>query len=80
MTNATALNEVITSTNKFLEENKSKLRPDEISLIESKLEEAKNKSKLINQRVEDSRKDLEKVVTTAIKHESEKVRLNIIQD
>lgn len=74
LTNASALNEVITSTKKFLEENRSKLAPDQITLLESKLEEAKNKAKIIDQRAEESRKDLEKVVTTAIKQESEKVR------
>ncbi|XP_076598903.1 dystonin isoform X2 [Chaetodon auriga] len=72
MTNASALNEVITSTKKFLEENRSKLTPDQIAVLEGKLEEAKSKAKLINQRAEESRKDLEKVVTTAIKQESEK--------
>ncbi|KAK2824200.1 hypothetical protein Q5P01_021375 [Channa striata] len=72
LTNASALNEVITSTKKFLEENRSKLMPDQIAIIESKLDEAKSKAKLINQRAEESRKDLEKVVTTAIKQESEK--------
>ncbi|XP_070696753.1 dystonin [Pempheris klunzingeri] len=72
LTNASALNEVITGTKKFLEENRSKLTPDQIAVIESKLEEAKSKAKLINQRAEESRKDLEKVVTTAIKQESEK--------
>lgn len=44
-------------------------------MLESKLEEAKSKAKLIDQRAEESRKDLEKVVTTAIKQESEKVRI-----
>ncbi|XP_067378712.1 dystonin isoform X21 [Channa argus] len=72
LSNASALNEVITSTKKFLEENRSKLMPDQIAIIESKLDEAKSKAKLINQRAEESRKDLEKVVTTAIKQESEK--------
>lgn len=73
LTNASALNEVISGTKKFLEENRSKLTPDQIATIESKLEEAKSKAKLINRRAEESRKDLEKVVTTAIKQESEKV-------
>ncbi|XP_069395304.1 microtubule-actin cross-linking factor 1 isoform X22 [Paralichthys olivaceus] len=72
LTNASALNEVITSTKKFLEENRNKLTPDQIAIIEGKLEEAKSKARLINQRAEESRKDLEKVVTTAIKQESEK--------
>ncbi|XP_026164653.1 dystonin isoform X3 [Mastacembelus armatus] len=72
LTNASALNEVITSTKKFLEDNRGKLMPDQVAIIEEKLEEAKSKAKLINQRAEESRKDLEKVVTTAIKQESEK--------
>ncbi|XP_034465448.1 dystonin isoform X9 [Hippoglossus hippoglossus] len=72
LTNASDLNEVISSTKKFLEENRNKLTPDQIAIIEGKLEEAKSKAKLINQRAEESRKDLEKVVTTAIKQESEK--------
>lgn len=75
LTNATALNEVITSTKKFLEENRGKLTPDQIAMIESKLEEAKSKANLIDQRAEESKKDLEKVVTTAIKQESEKVHI-----
>uniref|UniRef100_A0A672IGU0 Dystonin n=1 Tax=Salarias fasciatus TaxID=181472 RepID=A0A672IGU0_SALFA len=72
LTNASALNEVISSTKKFLDENRSKLMPNQVASIESKLEEAKDRAKLINQRAEESRKDLEKVVTTAIKQESEK--------
>uniref|UniRef100_A0A8C4NWW1 Dystonin n=1 Tax=Dicentrarchus labrax TaxID=13489 RepID=A0A8C4NWW1_DICLA len=79
LTNASALNEVITSTKKFLEENRSKLLPDQIAMLESKLEEAKSKAKLIDQRAEESRKDLEKVVTTAIKQESEKVRAAAVE-
>lgn len=77
LTNASALNEVITSTKRFLEENRSKLTPDQITALESKLGEAKSKAKLIDQRAEESRKDLEKVVTTAIKQESEKVRVSV---
>ncbi|XP_039857734.1 dystonin isoform X8 [Simochromis diagramma] len=72
LTNASALNDVISSTNTFLMENRSKMTPDQITAIESKLEEAKSKAKVINQRAEDSRKDLEKAVTTAIQQESEK--------
>ncbi|XP_049592105.1 dystonin isoform X17 [Syngnathus scovelli] len=72
LTNATALNEVITSTKTFLEENQGKLTAEQIVDIETKLEEAKSKAKLIQKQAEESRKDLEKVVTTAIKQESEK--------
>lgn len=74
LTNASALHEVIASTKKFLEENRSKLSPDQIAVLESRLETAQSKGKLIDQRVEESRKDLEKVVTTTIKKESEKVK------
>uniref|UniRef100_A0A1A8URY6 Dystonin n=1 Tax=Nothobranchius furzeri TaxID=105023 RepID=A0A1A8URY6_NOTFU len=72
LSDASALKEVISNTTKFLEENRSKLTPEQIVMVERKLEEAKSKAKLINQRAEESRKDLEKVVTTAIKQESEK--------
>eukprot|EP00063_Salmo_salar_P094887 XP_014069722.1 PREDICTED: dystonin-like isoform X20 [Salmo salar] len=72
LTNGSALNEVISSTKTFLDENRSKLTPDQIAAIESKLEDAKSKVKLINQRAEESRKDVEKSVTTAIKQETEK--------
>uniref|UniRef100_A0AAR2JH65 Dystonin n=1 Tax=Pygocentrus nattereri TaxID=42514 RepID=A0AAR2JH65_PYGNA len=71
--NASALNEVISSTKKFLEENRSKLTPEQITAIEVQLEEAKSKANMLNQRAEESRKDLEKVMTTAIKQETEKV-------
>uniref|UniRef100_A0A8C1Z4T9 Dystonin n=1 Tax=Cyprinus carpio TaxID=7962 RepID=A0A8C1Z4T9_CYPCA len=59
--NASALNEVISSTKKFLEENRSKLAPEQISALENKLEELKSKANMLNQRAEESRKDLEKL-------------------
>ncbi|XP_056116142.1 dystonin isoform X4 [Rhinichthys klamathensis goyatoka] len=71
--NASALNEVISSTKKFLEENRSKLTPAQISALEDKLEELKSKANMLNQKAEESRKDLEKVLTSAIKQETEKV-------
>ncbi|XP_062375938.1 dystonin [Sardina pilchardus] len=72
-TNARALNEVISSSKKFLEENRSNLSPEQIADVENKLEEAKSKANMLNEKAEESRKDLEKVVTTAIKQETEKV-------
>lgn len=72
--NASALNEVISSTKKFLEENRSKLTPEQVSALENKLEELKSKANMLNQKAEESRKDLEKVLTSAIKQETEKVR------
>ncbi|KAF4105424.1 hypothetical protein G5714_013086 [Onychostoma macrolepis] len=70
--NASALNEVISSTKKFLEENRSKLTPEQVSALENKLEELKSKANMLNQKAEESRKDLEKVLTSAIKQETEK--------
>ncbi|XP_053730816.1 dystonin isoform X6 [Synchiropus splendidus] len=72
LSDGSALNEVINSTKRFLEENRHKLTQDQVAAIESKLDEAKGKAKVVNQRAEESRKDLEKVVTSAIKQESEK--------
>ncbi|KAK1791418.1 hypothetical protein P4O66_013425, partial [Electrophorus voltai] len=71
--NVSALNEVISGTKKFLEENLCKLTPEQIVAIELKLEEAKSKANMLNERAEETRKDLEKVVTTAIRQETEKV-------
>lgn len=72
--NVDALTEVISSTKKFLEENRDKLNPEQIAAIEGKLEEARKKSELLRNRAEDSRKDLQKVMTTAIKQETAKVK------
>lgn len=72
--NVSALNEVISSTEKFLEENRSKLTPEQISALENKLEELKSKANMLNQKSEESRKDLEKVLSSAIQQETEKVR------
>uniref|UniRef100_A0A8C2GDH7 Dystonin n=1 Tax=Cyprinus carpio TaxID=7962 RepID=A0A8C2GDH7_CYPCA len=70
--NVSALNEVISSTEKFLEENRSKLTPEQISALENKLEELKSKANMLNQKSEESRKDLEKVLSSAIQQETEK--------
>lgn len=71
--NVSALNEVISSTKKFLEENRSKLTPEQISALETKLEELKSKANMLNQRADESKNDLDKVLTRAIKQETEKV-------
>lgn len=63
----------MSSTKKFLEENRSKLSPEQISALENKLEELKSKANMLNQTAEESRKDLDKVLTSAIKQETEKV-------
>lgn len=63
----------MSSTKTFLEENRNKLSPEQISALENKLEELKSKANMLNQTAEESRKDLDKVLTSAIKQETEKV-------
>lgn len=71
--NVSALNEVISNIKKFLDENRSKLTPEQVSALELKLEEVKSKANTLNQRAEETKKELEKLVTTVIKQETEKV-------
>lgn len=71
--NVSALNEVISGSKKFLDEHRSKLTPEQVAAIELKLEEVKSKANMLNQKAEETRKELEKVVTTVIKQETEKV-------
>lgn len=71
--NVSALNEVISNIKKFLDENRSKLTPEQVSAIELKLEEVKSKANMLNQKADETKKELEKLVTTVIKEETEKV-------
>ncbi|XP_038627542.1 dystonin isoform X17 [Tachyglossus aculeatus] len=70
---AQAVAEIVKNTEKFLKENEEKLSQEDKALIEKKLNEAKAKCEQLNQKAEESRKELDKAVTTAIKQESEKV-------
>ncbi|XP_050644722.1 dystonin isoform X14 [Macaca thibetana thibetana] len=68
-----ALAEVVKNTENFLKENGEKLSREDKALIEQKLNEAKIKCEQLNLKAEQSKKELDKVVTTAIKEETEKV-------
>ncbi|XP_044531853.1 dystonin isoform X1 [Gracilinanus agilis] len=68
-----ALSEKVKNTEKFLMENGEKLSQEDKALIEQKLREATIKCEQLNQKAEQSRKELDKAVTTAIKQETEKV-------
>ncbi|XP_063112978.1 dystonin isoform X25 [Cavia porcellus] len=68
-----ALEEVVRNTENFLKENGEKLSQDDKALIEKKLSEAKIKCEQLNLKTEQSKKELDKVVKTAIKEETEKV-------
>lgn len=74
---ALALAEVVKNTENFLKENGEKLSREEKALIEQKLSEAKMKCEQLNLKAEQSKKELDKVVTTAIKEETEKVLIQI---
>ncbi|KAI5766799.1 DST protein [Gulo gulo luscus] len=70
---AQALAEIVKNTEKFLKENGEKLSREDKALIEQKLNEAKFKCEQLNLKADQSKKELDKVVTTAIKEETEKV-------
>uniref|UniRef100_A0A8C9UL31 Dystonin n=1 Tax=Spermophilus dauricus TaxID=99837 RepID=A0A8C9UL31_SPEDA len=71
--NAQALAEIVKNTENFLKENGEKLSQEDKALIEQKLNEAKIKCEQLNLKAEQSKKELDKVVKTAIKEETEKV-------
>ncbi|KAM5285428.1 dystonin isoform 22-T22 [Hipposideros larvatus] len=70
---AQALTEIMKTTENFLKENGEKLSQEDKALIEQKLNEAKIKCEQLNLKAEQSKKELDKVMTTAIKEETEKV-------
>ncbi|XP_059795005.1 dystonin isoform X21 [Balaenoptera ricei] len=70
---AQALAEIVKNTENFLKESGEKLSREDKALIEQKLNEAKIKYEQLNLKAEQSKKELDKVVTTAIKEETEKV-------
>lgn len=71
--NTQALAEIVKDTETFLKENGDKLPLEDKTALERKLNEAKTKCLLLSQKAEESRKELDKAVTTAIKQETEKV-------
>ncbi|NXA79875.1 DYST protein, partial [Thryothorus ludovicianus] len=72
-TSAQTLAEIVKNTETFLKENGEKLSQEDKTVLEQKLNEAKTKCLLLSQRAEESKKELDKAMTTAIKQETEKV-------
>ncbi|KAM6280739.1 dystonin isoform 2-T2 [Porphyrio hochstetteri] len=72
-TSAQTLAEVVKNTETFLKENGEKLSQEDKTILEQKLNEAKTKCLLLSQKAEESKKELDKAMTTAIKQETEKV-------
>ncbi|NXP13047.1 DYST protein, partial [Thinocorus orbignyianus] len=70
---AQTLAEIVKNTETFLKENGGKLSQEDKAILEQKLNEAKTKCLLLSQKAEESKKELDKAMTTAIKQETEKV-------
>ncbi|NXU54828.1 DYST protein, partial [Turnix velox] len=70
---ALTLAEIVKNTEAFLKENGEKLSREDKTILEQKLNEAKTKCLLLSQKAEESKKELDKAMTTAIKQETEKV-------
>ncbi|XP_040455213.1 dystonin isoform X3 [Falco naumanni] len=70
---AQTLAEIVKNTETFLKENGEKLSQEDKTILEQKLNEAKTKCLLLSQKAEESKKKLDKAMTTAIKQETEKV-------
>ncbi|NXE11638.1 DYST protein, partial [Lophotis ruficrista] len=70
---AQTLAEIVKNTETFLKENGEKLSREDKTVLEQKLNEAKTKCLLLSQKAEESKKQLDKAMTTAIKQETEKV-------
>ncbi|NWR64291.1 DYST protein, partial [Bucorvus abyssinicus] len=70
---AQTLAEIVKNTETFLKESGEKLSQEDRAILEQKLNEAKTKCLLLSQKAEESKKELDKAMTTAIKQETEKV-------
>lgn len=68
-----ALADLVRNTEIFLKESGDELSCEDKALIEQKLSEAKMKCEQLNVKAEQSKKELDKAVTSAIKEEAEKV-------
>lgn len=57
----------------FLEENQTKLSPQELMSLRDKLHQAKEQYEALQERTRVAQKELEEAVTSALQHETEKV-------
>uniref|UniRef100_A0A669PJ65 Microtubule actin crosslinking factor 1 n=1 Tax=Phasianus colchicus TaxID=9054 RepID=A0A669PJ65_PHACC len=65
---------VLKSTEEFLEENKAKMEPRELAVLQEKLQRAKEQYQSLQERTEMAQKELESAVTAAVQQETEKVK------
>lgn len=57
----------------FLEENQTKLSPQELTALREKLHQAKEQYEVLQERTRVAQKELEEAVTSALQQETEKV-------
>lgn len=57
----------------FLEENQTKLSPQELTALKEKLHQAKEQYEVLQERTRVAQKELEEAVTSALQQETEKV-------
>ncbi|KAJ1063908.1 hypothetical protein K5549_009220 [Capra hircus] len=69
---ATSFASVVKDTEGFLEENQTKLSPDELTALREKLHQAKEQYEALQERTKLAQKELEEVVTSALQQETEK--------
>uniref|UniRef100_A0A8C3LB73 Microtubule actin crosslinking factor 1 n=1 Tax=Chrysolophus pictus TaxID=9089 RepID=A0A8C3LB73_CHRPC len=65
---------ILKSTEEFLEENKAKMEPGELAVLQEKLQRAKEQYQSLQERTEMAQKELESAVTAAVQQETEKVK------
>lgn len=72
-TRAASFASVLKATEEFLEENRTKMNPEELAALQDRLHHAKKQYQSLQERTEVAQKELENAVTAAVQQETEKV-------
>uniref|UniRef100_A0A8C6ZEW5 Uncharacterized protein n=1 Tax=Nothoprocta perdicaria TaxID=30464 RepID=A0A8C6ZEW5_NOTPE len=73
-TQAASFAGVLKTTEQFLEENKVKMKPEELAALQEKLQQAKEQYQALQERAETAQKELESAVAAAVQQETEKAK------
>ncbi|XP_019403113.1 PREDICTED: microtubule-actin cross-linking factor 1 isoform X18 [Crocodylus porosus] len=73
-TRAASFASVLKATEEFLEENRTKMNPEELATLQERLCHAKKQYQSLQERTEVAQKELESAVTAAVQQETEKVK------
>ncbi|KYO25812.1 hypothetical protein Y1Q_0023620 [Alligator mississippiensis] len=73
-TRAASFASVLKATEEFLEENRTKMNPEELAALQDRLHHAKKQYQSLQERTEVAQKELENAVTAAVQQETEKVK------